>query len=207
MTAVNALPDGAILPFSLGRRMQVALVVADLDEALRFWTEKMGVGPFVVIADAMSDRQFTYRGRQTSIEASLAFSYVGDTQIEVIAQTNSAPSPYRDFLASGRQGVHHVAFWPADPESACRDLVRAGFEQVCSIQAASGGGEVGYYKGPDHLGLMVEIAPMTPQRSAYFAAIKALADSWDGTRPVRTYANRAQFLASNDCAIATVSPR
>ena len=54
---------------------------------------------------------------------------------------------------------------------------------------------------------MVEIAPMTPERSAYFAAIKALADTWDGTRPVRTYATRAEFLGSKDCIAAKASPK
>jgi catechol 2,3-dioxygenase-like lactoylglutathione lyase family enzyme len=194
---VNAALE--LLPFSLGRRMQVAFVVPSLDEALSFWTQRMGVGPFVVIADAMNDRQFSYRGRLTPVEASLAFSYVGETQIEVIAQTNSATSPYLDFLESGRQGVHHIAFWPENPESACRDLVQAGFEEVVAIQTATGGGKVAYYSGPAHLGLMVEIAPMTPERSAYFSAIQALANTWDGSRPVRTYATRAEFLASEDC--------
>jgi catechol 2,3-dioxygenase-like lactoylglutathione lyase family enzyme len=179
--------------------MQIAFVVPSLDQALEFWTRKMGVGPFVVFADAMKDRQFIYRGRQSAVEVSLAFSYVGDTQIELIAQSNAARSPYLDFLGSGRQGAHHMAYWPEDPESACRDLERVGFEEVVSIQTATGGGIVRYYSGPAHLGLMVEIAPMTPERDAYFSAIQALAQAWDGNRPVRTYASRAGFLASEDC--------
>jgi catechol 2,3-dioxygenase-like lactoylglutathione lyase family enzyme len=200
--AVNAALDRALLPFCLGRRMQVSFVVEDLDEAMRFWTEKMGVGPFVLLENAMKDRQFTYRGRRTPVEASLAFCYVGDVQIELIAQTNQAPSPYRDFLESGRQGIHHIAFWPDDCDSACKELVRAGFDEVLSIQSPDGGNKVGYYSGPAHFGVMVEIAPMTPDRSTYFAAIKALADTWDGSRPVRRFASRAEFLASKDCKTA-----
>ena len=51
------LPTTPMLPAFLGRQMQIAFVVKDLDEALRFWTEAMNVGPFVVIEGAMDDRQ------------------------------------------------------------------------------------------------------------------------------------------------------
>ncbi|WP_198084567.1 VOC family protein [Variovorax sp. E3] len=177
-----------ILPAYLGKRMQMAFVVPDLDESLRFWTDVLKVGPFVVIENAMSDRHFIHRGQQSKIDISLAFSYVGETQIEVIAQTNDGASPYKEFLDSGRQGLHHVAFWPEDTEGACKALQQSGFDEVCSARALDGGGKVVYFSGPDHLGVMLEIAPMTPARSAYFAGIKALADAWDGSRPCESFA-------------------
>jgi hypothetical protein len=45
---------------------------------------------------------------------------------------------------------------------------------------------------------MYEIAPMTAERASYFAAIRKLAASWDGSRPVRRFRSRAEFLASED---------
>ncbi|MNL50474.1 hypothetical protein D3C87_1734930 [compost metagenome] len=82
--------------------MQLAFVVPDLDEALHFWTAKMKVGPFVVIEDAMGDRRFLHRGAVSPVEIRLAFSYIGDTQIEVISPSNQAPSPYTEFLGEQR---------------------------------------------------------------------------------------------------------
>jgi hypothetical protein len=200
---VIAAPHRALFPTFLGARMQLAFVVPELQPILRFWTETMRVGPFVVIEDAMSDRRFIHRGRQSPVEASLAFSYLGDIQIELIAQTNSAPSPYMEFLDSGKQGLHHVGFWPEDPEGSCRELERIGFQEVCSAEAATSAGKVTYFSGPPHLGVMLEVAPMTPERSKYFSGIKALADTWDGARPVRTYRTRADYLASEDCKSAS----
>ncbi|MNL33862.1 hypothetical protein D3C87_1557960 [compost metagenome] len=180
--------------------MQLSFVVADLHEGLRFWTETMRVGPFVVIENSLADRRFIHRGQPSPIEMSIAFSYAGDVQIELISQKNAAPSPYTEFLGAGRQGLHHLGFWPADCESACSQLMSRGFEEVCSIDAsnANPGARVRYLEGPAHLGVMYEIAPMTAERATYFAAIRRLAAGWDGSRPVRSYPSRAAFLESDD---------
>jgi catechol 2,3-dioxygenase-like lactoylglutathione lyase family enzyme len=195
---VIAIPRQLFPPY-LGDRMQLAFVVPDLHESLRFWTENLKVGPFVVMRNATRDRRFMYRGELSKVEMDLAFAYLGDIQIEVIHQTNSAPSPYSDFLKSGRQGLHHVAFWPKDFDASCAELERTGWEKVCDIHAAAGGGVVNYYDGPGHLGVMLEIAPMTPDRARYFGGIKGLAQTWDGTRPIRTFDSRAEYMASDDC--------
>lgn len=184
---------------ALGKRMQLAFVVRDMQEALRYWTETMKVGPFVLIQNATRDRHFFHRGQLTPVEMDLAFSYLGDVQIEIICQTNSAPSLYQEFLASGREGVHHVGFWPDNFEESCRELERSGCELVSSVNASTGSVHVKYYSAPQCLGLMLEVAPMTPDRVQYFAGIKALADHWDGSRPVRVFLSRAEYMASADC--------
>jgi catechol 2,3-dioxygenase-like lactoylglutathione lyase family enzyme len=193
-TMTNAVPERT----SLGARMQLSFVVPDLQEALKFWTETLKVGPFVVIED-LGDRHFFYRGQESPVEILIGFSYVGETQIELIEQINSAASPYTDFLESGRQGLHHFGFWPDDCEKARLELEQRGFKEVLVIQASNGGNKVTYHSGPEHVGAMFEIAPMTPERAKHFAGLKALADNWDGTRPVRWFRTRAEYMASEDC--------
>jgi hypothetical protein len=61
---------------------------------------------------------------------------------------------------------------------------------------ADGERNVVYYETPDHLGVMIEIVPMTPARQAYFGRIQKLASEWDGMRPIRRFASREAFLAS-----------
>ncbi|TJV46067.1 MAG: hypothetical protein E5Y02_00350 [Mesorhizobium sp.] len=97
----------------------MAYVVKDLAAALTYWTETMGVGPFVVIESSVVGRKVLHRGKQTAMETDLTFSYLGDVQIELICQLNDAPSPYKEFTDSGREGLHHVAFWPASFDAAC----------------------------------------------------------------------------------------
>src|SRR5689334_12185843 len=111
---MSVIPNASIplLVGLLGKKMQISYVVRDLDAALHFWTDRLKVGPFVVIEHAAADRVVVYRGRRTSVKMSLAFSYVNDVQIELITASSLDPSPWTDFLAGGQEGLHHMGFWP-----------------------------------------------------------------------------------------------
>jgi hypothetical protein len=180
----------------LGQKMQLGFVVRDMDAALRSWSDDLNVGPFVMFEESLGDRKFIHRGRESDVRFAIAFGYIGDVQVEVISPTNSAPSPYQEFFEQGREGLHHLAFWPKNYEAACAELERAGFDEVCRIVTGDGIKNVSYYASPSYLGLMLEVVPMTDARATYFGAIKALADAWDGTRPLRKFKSRAEFLAS-----------
>jgi catechol 2,3-dioxygenase-like lactoylglutathione lyase family enzyme len=194
------LSQAGMVPSVLGKQMQVGLVVSDIETAMRYWTDTLKVGPFVYIENALAGRRLVHRGVVSDVQFSIAFSYVGETQIELIAQRNSAVSPYTEFLASGREGVHHFGFWPDDYGEACRTLERAGMTEVCAFYAADGEKNVSYFGGPHHLGAMVEIFPMTTMRKKYAHGIRTLVENWDGDRPVRRYQTRQDFMASDDCA-------
>lgn len=186
------------LPYILGRQMQMAWVVADLDRALSYWTSELNVGPFVVFEGSIGNRRVLHRGEATGFDMSLAFSYLGDMQIELVTPMNDEPSPYREFLSSGRQGLHHLGFWPEDFEGACRAVEKVGFTEACSIYQPDGAVSASYYDAPDHFGTMVELVPMTSQRRQYFGRIRSLVENWDGADPIRKFASREEFLASVD---------
>jgi catechol 2,3-dioxygenase-like lactoylglutathione lyase family enzyme len=186
------------VPEILGRRMQLGMVVSDIGVAVDFWVDRLGIGPWVVVEDALMDRQLVHRGRLTSARMTVAFTYAGDTQLELIAPTDDAPSPYREFLAEGREGVHHLGFWPDDYGASCAALERAGFEELSRIDAPDGTPNVSYYTAPPVVGIIVEIVPMTPLRRATFTGVENLVRTWDGSRPVRRHRTRADFIASPD---------
>jgi len=189
------------MPGFLGKRAQLGFVVADLDAALDYWTGTLGVGPFVVIESSKGDRRIVHRGRETDMDMTLCFAYMGDIQIEIIRQTNDAPSAYKEFTDRGQSGLHHIAFWPEDFDAACAHLEASGFTEVTSFYMPDGTRNVAYYETPRAVGSLVEIVPMTPARTAYFSRIQRLSETWDGsTRPVRRFADRAAFLASGEGA-------
>jgi Glyoxalase/Bleomycin resistance protein/Dioxygenase superfamily len=187
-----------LLPSILGPRTQVGMVVRDLDAATTFWSQEMAVGPWVVIEGSGADRRFVHRGEVTNVEMSIAFCYTGETQLEIISQTNAAPSLYTEFLDGGREGFHHLGFWPEDFIGSCAALERAGFEELSSLYLNDGTRNVTYYTSPPVVGAFVELAPMTPFRKKYMDGIERLANSWDGSRPVRRYHSREEFIASDD---------
>lgn len=182
--------------FFLGRRMQLAFLVNDMDEALDVWTNKLKVGPFVVFEHAMGDRHFIYRGERSPVDVSLALSYIGDTQIELVCPRNDAPSIYSDARKKGSiDGVaHHMAFWPDDMDAARLDLEASGFEEVASIRSPQGEVDVYYFKSPPALGLMLEIVPMNSARRIYFSKIKELCESSAGSQAPRRYQDKNHFL-------------
>ena len=193
--------NSPLLTRFLGERVQLGFVVSDLNATMRYWTDTLRVGPFVVIEKSKGDRKIIYRGKETQVDWSLAFAYMGDVQIEFIHQTNGEPSPYKDFLDSGREGLHHIAFWPKDFEGACAHLEANNWTELSSIHTNSGIRSVVYYETPANLGMVIELVPMNVERTAYFSRIQRLSQKWDGvTRPVRRYVDRAAFLASGEGA-------
>jgi hypothetical protein len=184
--------------FFYGRTMQLAFLVSDMDAALKLWTDKLKVGPFVVFEKALGSRHFVHRGERSPIDFSLALAYIGDTQIELICQNNDAPSIYTEARSKGLVdgGAHHMAFWPDDMAAAHRELVSSGFEEVASIRSPAGDVDVYYFSAPSPLGLMVEIVPMTSARRVYFSKIKALCEqSAESQKPLR-YRDKDDFLSA-----------
>ncbi len=187
------------LPSALGKRIQLGHVVSDLEAALTYWTEAMGVGPFVVLDTSVGDRHFVHRDTVSPVDFTIAFSYMGDVMIELIKPLNSAPSPYREFLDSGREGLHHIGFWPEDFDRTCATLAQSGFKEVSSIRRSDETKDVIYCDTPAAVGIMVELAQLNPVRTKFLGGIRMLANEWDGSRPIRRYADRAAFIASPDC--------
>lgn len=163
----------------LGTLMQMAWVPKDYDAALRYWTEKMGVGPFFELNHIQTEKTL-YRGAAANIDFSVAIAYWGDMQIEIIRQHNDAPSIYKTWLDAGREGMHHVCIQV--------DMVKA--RQVCADVGAEvmqelwlpGGGEAIYV---DAGGELIEMIDFPAENLAFFEQMKAAARTWDGSEPVR----------------------
>lgn len=190
---------GARRPPWMGERIQLGHVVAGMEPALAFWTGSLGVGPFVLIDDPVGDAAFIHRGRPSPVRMSVAFSYVGDTMIELICQTGGAASPYTEFLTAGGTGLHHVGVWPEDFEQACSLASASGFSEVAFIAAPDGTKSVSYLSSPPDVGMMIELIRRTPFRDAYGSAMRRLARGWDGELPVRRHSTFADFAASAGC--------
>jgi catechol 2,3-dioxygenase-like lactoylglutathione lyase family enzyme len=168
----------------LGSAVQCAYIVNDLAEAMRRWADVFGIGPFVYVDDvALAEARF--RGRPCHPRLNVALSYVGETQIELIQQTNDAPSPYSEFLAAGREGIQHLGYWPDDIAAACHHLEARGLSRVYEVRPAGQENFTVYYDDPGGLGVMTELIRPTPAKQKIYAALKALARDWDGREPAR----------------------
>ncbi len=169
-----------------GEIRQNGYVVRDIEAALKYWTETLGVGPFFYI-ERVPVEDFCYRGRPSPVDLSIALANSGDLQIELIQQRNDAPSMYREFLAAGHEGLQHVAFWT---ESYDADLDRArtaGFEVGQSGCIGSGGRFV-YFAAESHPGTVIELSEISGPKGRFFAHVRECAARWNGSDPIQRIA-------------------
>jgi hypothetical protein len=156
---------------------QVGYVVGDLDRTIAGFCAQ-GIGPWFVLHDVEQDDS-TYRGEPSAPVLDIAFSSSGSVQLEVIQQRNDAPSMYRDFLATGASGLHHVAWWTEDLDAVTAEVAAKGWP---ALQA---GGRYTYFDTPTGV---LEITLDDDLSRAMNEMVAAAADAWDGiTDPVRSF--------------------
>ncbi|GGD80464.1 VOC family protein [Croceicoccus mobilis] len=174
----------------LGPVRQMGLVVNDFDGALEYWTQIMGTGPFFVSREVGFD-DYRYRGQPSASPVlSLAYAQISDTmQLEIIHQHDDAPSGYRDFLRSGREGCQHLSSWfdSADAfDAAHAHALASGLAPI--HEGSAGGPRFAYFDsyGAGSAGLAFEIAEgLLPMLDPVHEMMVAAARDWDGSDPVR----------------------
>ena len=174
-----------------GPTRQLGLVVRDFDQTLRQWTEIQGIGPFYFFRE-MPVSDYRYQGRDAEPPiVSIAFGYSGDLQIEIIHQHNSAPSCYLDFLASGREGLHHISGFADRPgfDDVYARAREAGLSAV--HEGAIGDVRFAYFDTERAAGgITCEISESDmAEPRALFDRMRQAAFEWDGTDPLRPLAD------------------
>jgi len=168
---------------------QIAFVVHDIDAALRYWTETLGVGPFFIIRNVRPGT-FEYHGRPSPPPLlSVALGNSGDLQIEIIAQHDDSPSAYRDFLDSGCEGFHHVSAWGTREQydAAVARERAAGTAVAHAGTTDAESGRFAYFATDSAPGgTIYEVSEgMEPMSAALMQMVADAAKDWDGSDPVR----------------------
>lgn len=86
----------------------VALVVEDIDEALTFWQDALGI-------------DLTHREDVPREESAIGFLPVGDSKIELVQPTTS-DSGIAKFLAARGPGMHHICLQVDDIDAMLANL-------------------------------------------------------------------------------------
>src|SRR5438067_83493 len=131
-------------PFPIAKFNQVAMVVRDLDAAVRAYWERFGIGPwrfFTFGPDTV--REMSYRGKAQSYSMRLAFAFQGELQLELIEPVDG-PSIYHDFLRDHGEGMHHVGIWIPDIRAAIGEMEARGYPMIQSGLGTGLHGDGGY---------------------------------------------------------------
>ncbi len=144
--------------------VQVGVVVADLDKATGYLTEIFGIGPFRVIdwpPPGRDDIQKFYHGEPGSFTARMAFTEIGNIELELI-QPLTGESIWADFLREHGGGIHHIRFNVDEIEPIQEHLAGQG---IVSAQHGSGirpGTTWMNFASEDKIGFVIEIMKVLP---------------------------------------------
>jgi 4-hydroxyphenylpyruvate dioxygenase-like putative hemolysin len=109
---------------------QVALVVKDLDQAVKNWFHVLGVGPwhFYTYGKPLVKRM-TRHGKPAEYRMRVALANVGPLRIELI-EILEGDTVYQEFVDQHGYGVHHLGILVDDMAAALAQAQAAGFEMT-----------------------------------------------------------------------------
>lgn len=147
---------------------QVALVVEDLDEAVRRYWTRCGIGPWRIYTyEPPLVKDMTYRGRRHDYRMRLALTQVGDMTLELI-QPLSEESVYTEHLRAKGPGLHHIGIFVPSVEEAAAEAARGGVQVLQSGRGYGlrGDGAFAYMDTEALLGMIVEFIEIPKERVA-----------------------------------------
>lgn len=164
-----------------GQVFQTAYVVRDMDDALRTWTEIIGVGPFYVFD---IDQEAEVYGKPTWVHTHMALAWWNDLQIELIQPIDSPRNTYTDFLDAGRDGVHHMACLAQDWSRTDLAIRSMGYERV--LFGEMPGTRISYYATEALVpGTIIEIVEASEFYVDLLERQRVATRGWDGSQPLR----------------------
>jgi methylmalonyl-CoA/ethylmalonyl-CoA epimerase len=126
----------------------VAIVVNDIDDALHFWRD--GLGLEVTHVEDVPD--------QDSI---VAFLPAGDAEVELVKPTSDASGVAR-FLSKNGPGLHHICFEVDDVLGCIQRLSDQGFRLINTEPVIGTGGKLIAFIHPESAhGVLVELYELT----------------------------------------------
>jgi hypothetical protein len=152
------MADAAESPFLTPPIKQCAIVVHDLDEAVRRFSAQLDIGPWTAYRlEPPLLEQMRYHGDDVEFSLRHALAWQGETQFELV-QPLAGPSIFADHLAAHGEGLNHVGKYVPDHPAAVAQALAAGFVELQSARGfgAEGDGAFAYFKHPD-LPLIVEL--------------------------------------------------
>ena len=168
-----------------GHPFQYAWHVPDLEAAIDYWANILGVGPFFINeVDGSTYEGFRYRGGEGELSMRIGWGQSKEGQIELIQVTSSGPNVYHDLISPDQTGFHHVGIW-SDDYAADKALLSATYEVAMDLGINT---NICYFDTVAASGNMVELIERNDGIVGLFGMIGQAARDWDGERPARTMA-------------------
>jgi methylmalonyl-CoA/ethylmalonyl-CoA epimerase len=125
----------------------IGIVVAEIDEALKFWRDAMGI-------------ELHHREEVPGQKAQVAFLPIGDTEVELV-QPTSEDSGAGKFLQERGGGMHHLCFEVDDIKEKLMDLKTKGIRLINEEPIELPGRKMAFIHPKSTGGVLVELYEIT----------------------------------------------
>ena len=177
------------MPFrpQLGAPHHHAYVVDDIEATVRRLVEGLGAGPFFLIEHVPLE-DVRSRGEPAELVHHSAFGCRGAEVIELMQPLSLAPERVAQGFSAPRPRIQHLAYVvpPAEVAELRASLDARGLTEYLSSWL--GGAETTLHDASAVLGHDLEIHADGEGLRGFFAMVRAGADDWDGSEPLRTLA-------------------
>ena len=177
------MPEDLFRP-QLGEPHHSAYVVDDIETTVNRLVDQLGAGPFFLMENVPLENVLS-RGEPAEFVHNSAFGYCGDGAIELIETVSLAPERVEKGFSAPRPRIQHVAY--VVPSTEVVDLRSAldarGLPQYLSTWL--GDVETTLHDASAVLGHDIEIHAHNDGLHGFFAMVKAAAEGWDGSEPLR----------------------
>jgi len=130
---------------------QLGYVYRDIEKQVNLLETVFGLPKFAFLVK--NDSLCKYRGKDSKISTKLALSRIFNVQIELI-QLIKGDCIFKEFLDSGREGLHHFGIYVDDLDSVIKEFTDKGYEILHQRIIAKQ--KVAYIDTEKDLGILLE---------------------------------------------------
>ena len=118
---------------AIGQLHHVGILAKDLDKAVQFYSEALGLGPFRISEISLDN--FVTKGKPAPFAVKVAFTSIGPIELEFIEVTQAEGEYlHTEFLQKKGEGLRHLSFYVPKLEDALSHLAKLGIEATSSYR-------------------------------------------------------------------------
>ena len=111
---------------------QIGVVVRDVAQAVAYYSDTLGLGPFEPIYDFSPDKSW-YKGKASPLHLRISRTMWGAMEFELL-QPLQGESIHRDFLESHGEGLQHLGCDVTNYDEVVQMMHKAGFKQEMALE-------------------------------------------------------------------------
>jgi len=157
--AITGNFDSALLQaFNVPRISQLGIVVENVERAIEFYSEFLGIKPWY--RGMIAEKETLYRGNEIKLNLDIVLAYSGKLMIELIQVLDGDKNIYSEHLDKYGEGLHHIGIEVTDFDEKMAVASDLGIKVLQSGFIKSKGGAItkyAYFDTVDLCGYIVEL--------------------------------------------------